>query len=193
MKRGWEGSKKSCGPQWAYLIRVHFELADNLDGDFLSGFGVSGTVDVGEGTVAHLFDQEEAFQTRVARHFAGLLSLLGNDSFDFWISGILLDFLIFSLRLSGGMVGLGSDVTVVPASYGELSWIVGASLVMLLLLVAEVWLADAMVIFLLLNVNRRDICGGLVAGPIVPLGLFAMSEEVLDILYGRHVFSFTPR
>ncbi len=62
----------------AYLIRVHFKLSHDLDGNLVAGLGVAGLVDVAEGSVAHLFYQDVSFQTGVPRQLAGLFSFFGD-------------------------------------------------------------------------------------------------------------------
>ena len=172
-------------PRWAYLIRVHFELAYDFDGDFLAGLGIAGAIHVAEGAVAHLLNQKESLESRVSRHLAGLLSFFGDNGFDLWVTGVLLDLLLSSLRLRRGVVGLRRNIAVVTTTYRELAWIINPSLVMLLFLVAEVRFTDTMAVLLLLGVDRRDGRGGMIAGWLVPialLGSLAMSEEILDIL-----------
>ena len=172
-------------PNRAYLIRVHLELANNFDADLLTGLGVFGAVDVAEGTVAHLLDQDETLQARIAGHLVGLFSLFGHERLDVGVSGATLDFLIFPLCLSSSMASLGSDIAIVAGGDGKLSRVVYASLVVLLFLVGQLGLAYAMMILLLLDVDRRNVGGGLVAGRVRLLRL-AMADQILDILNGTH-------
>jgi hypothetical protein len=172
---------------WAYLIRVHFELPDDFDGDFLASLGVASSIDIAEGAVAHLLDQHKAFQARVSGHFAGFFPFLSNESFNLWVPSILLNFLLPSLCLCCGMAGLSCNIAVVACAwaYGELAGVVDTSLVMLLFLVTELRFTDAVSIFLLVGVDGRDVCGGMVAGCIISLACLralAMSEKVFNIL-----------
>ncbi len=66
----------------AYLIRVHFEFADNLDGDFQVGLSVSGPVDVAEGSIAHLFRDYVSLESWIPGHLVGFLALLSDNGLD---------------------------------------------------------------------------------------------------------------
>lgn len=49
-----EPRKLDMSRQQPYLIRVHFKLPDDLDGDLVVGGGIAGLVDIAKGTIAHL-------------------------------------------------------------------------------------------------------------------------------------------
>jgi hypothetical protein len=55
-----KGVKEETG---SHLRRVEFILSDNLDGAFTTSLALDCLVDVGKGTVAHLLDQLELFQS----------------------------------------------------------------------------------------------------------------------------------
>jgi hypothetical protein len=101
----------------AYLIRVHFELADDLDGDLVSGLGVPSFVDVAESAVAHLFYQYESFESRVPRHLAGLLSLLGDNGLDVG----LVDLLVLACGMGSRTACLSHNIAIVGGRDGILS------------------------------------------------------------------------
>ena len=107
---------KERGPQTiAYLIRVHFKLSDDFDGDLIVGVGISCFVDVAEGTITHLFQQDVSFEARVSRELIGLFSLLGDNGLNLGLS-IFVDFLILGSGMSGGIAGLSDDIAIVDGS-----------------------------------------------------------------------------
>ncbi|KAF1930560.1 uncharacterized protein M421DRAFT_376779 [Didymella exigua CBS 183.55] len=104
------------------LLRAHLELADDLDGHLapLPG-GISCSVYVAEGAVAHLLKNLPSFKTRVLGQLALCLTFLGNNA--------LQNLRINSLTLLGGFLllpligcsvccgsGLCCDVAVVAPS-----------------------------------------------------------------------------
>ena len=101
----------------AYLIRVHFELADDLDSDLVPSLGISCFIDVAECPVAHFLYQDESFEPRVSRHLAGLFSLFGNNGFDVG----MVDSLIFACSVGCGAPCLCSDISIVPSGNGILA------------------------------------------------------------------------
>ena len=165
----------------AYLIRVHFEFPDDFDGDFLVCLGISGPVDIAEGSVAHLFREDVSLQSRISGHLVGLLSLLGDKGLDV---GLSVQSLAFALCLCGCSAGLGCDIAVVCGSDRVATGVGLRSPVVVLFVLANIRLTHSM--FLLLCVDRRDVCGWLVAGWVDSSGLLAMTYEVLQVLYGRH-------
>lgn len=55
-------TRKRPGPvARSYLIRIHLEFANNFDGNFDLLYGVSGTIDIAEGTVSHLLQKDISF------------------------------------------------------------------------------------------------------------------------------------
>lgn len=159
----------------AYLIVVHLELADDFDGDLLVCLGISCSVYVAEGAIAHLLDEDESFQTRILRHLAGLCSFLGDDSGNVGMSVSVLDFLVSSLSLRCSVASLSSDVAVVAGADRELSRVILASLIVLLFCMAKLRFAHTVTIFLLLSMHRRDIGGGLVSRWVNIFGLLTMT------------------
>lgn len=163
----------------AYLIVVHLELPDDLDGDFITGLSISCFVDIAESAVAHFFRQNVSFETRVSGHLPGLFSLLGDDGLN-----IGLDLLVLARGMCGGPAGLSCDMSIVDGGGGIFA---GLRLDLVL------WLAvlprrftDAVLISLLLSMDGRDVCGGLVARRVSGSGLLAMTYEIFQILDGAH-------
>jgi len=72
----------------SYLVAVHFEFPDDLDRDLakLAG-GIFGTIDITEGTISHLFQQDPSLQAGIRRHLRFVLPLLGNDLFYLRLAG----------------------------------------------------------------------------------------------------------
>ncbi len=101
----------------AYLIRIHFELADNLDGDFVSSLGISGFVDIAEGAVAHLFHEDESFQAWVLRHLVGFLSFFCNNGFYVRV----VELLIFARRVGCSTAHLSCDIAIIAGCDGILA------------------------------------------------------------------------
>lgn len=48
---------------------------------------VPGTIDVAEGAIAHLLEQDPAFQAGIFGHLRGSFPLLGDDLLDFGLAG----------------------------------------------------------------------------------------------------------
>ena len=100
----------------AYLIGVHFEFPDNLDGDFLVCLSVSGAVDVAEGSVAHLLGENISFQSGIPGHFVGFYSFLGDNG----LYGVfVLQFLVLPLCLSSCSTGLSCNISIVSSTSTE--------------------------------------------------------------------------
>ena len=77
---------------------------------------ISCTVDVTEGTIAHLLDEAPSFQSGVSRKLALGLTLLCNDALEHFRVDILSSLFLLLLLVDGltsGSTGLGSDMTVV--------------------------------------------------------------------------------
>ena len=66
----------------AYLIGIHFEFSNNFDGHFLVGLCVSGSIDIAEGSITHLFGEYISFQARIPGHLVRLFSFFRYDSCD---------------------------------------------------------------------------------------------------------------
>jgi hypothetical protein len=73
----------------SYLIAVHFEFPDDLDGHLaILRCGILGAVDVAESAIAHLFHQDPAIQTRVFGHFGSTQIFFCDQAFN--LSGAIL-------------------------------------------------------------------------------------------------------
>ena len=154
--------------------------------------GISCSIDVAEGAVAHLLHENESFQTRIFGHFACFFPLFSNNGVDFGVSTLDWHFLVPASSLGCGSSSLGSDIAVV-VSRSDRIVILGSSLVMVLLDLTNHGLAYTMrLIFLLLSMDRRDIGGGLVSRWVDSSGLLAMTYEVLEVLYGTHRSVWVP-
>lgn len=153
------------GSVYSYLIAVHFVLPDDLDGHLviLAG-GILGAVDVAEGAVAHLVQQDPAFKTRIPGHFNPALLLLLDDLFDVMIARAL------GRGFRGPLLGLGLAISApgvdgVQVAGGGRILPGGLSLV--------------------LGVHGRHVGGGLGVGSD-HTRLFAMTYEILEALDGTH-------
>lgn len=188
------GLDKGMGTGMANLLRVHLELADDLDGDLtpLAG-GISCAVDIAEGAIAHLLDQGPALQAWIPGELALGLTLLGYDTLehlgvDLGLLGVTL--LPVAHGVGGSIASLGGDVAVV-ASAGADGIVAVGSGSMLQGLVAHGRFGDAMMdgvggvvaLLLRLGVDVGDVGSGL----CVLAGLLAVAQEVLKILYRSHV------
>jgi hypothetical protein len=61
-RRERERRKERPGPVGrSYLIRVHFEFADDFDGDLAWLLGIFGTIDIAESTISHLLLENISF------------------------------------------------------------------------------------------------------------------------------------
>lgn len=173
----------------AYLIRVHFKLPHHLDGDFIMRLRISGLVNVAEGAVAHLFNQDVSFQARILGHLSGSLPLFGDNGFDIG----LVDFLLFALLVGSHSASLCSHISVIDGGGRVLAGmrlslvVVVVWLLLLLLPLHASRLRYAMAIFLRLSVDVGDVGGRLIAGWLSNAGLLAMTYEVLEVLNGAHV------
>jgi hypothetical protein len=132
----------------AYLIVIHFELSYDFDGDFISGLCVSSFVDVAEGTVAHLLDQNKSFQSGISGHLAGLFSLFSHYGFDIG----LLDLLVLTGCVGCNATSLSCDISVVPDCDGVLAWL--RYVLVLSIVSSDDRLTHSMVVFLRLSVHR---------------------------------------
>ena len=128
-----------------YLIGIHFKFADDLDSDFFIGLGVSGPIDVAKGTVAHLLDENIAFQARVLGQLARLFSFFCHDGMYFGVSA---NFLILARSMGRSTRRLSSDVSLVDRGdrmvpYGSMCMRLNVAV-----LFGHVGFADAIVISL---------------------------------------------
>lgn len=71
-----------------YLITVHLEFPNDLNGDLviLAG-GVLGPVDVAESAIAHLVQQDPAFQARILGHLGPCTLFFGDNLLDLQLAG----------------------------------------------------------------------------------------------------------
>lgn len=120
MGSGWGGVAIGRDGVGTNLLRVHLELADDLDGDFapLAG-GVSCAVHVAEGAITHLLDERPSVETGILGQLALGGTLLCNDAFeDLGVDLRLLGFalLLVASRARRRIASLGSDVAVVACA-----------------------------------------------------------------------------
>lgn len=104
------------------LLGVHLELADDLDGDLapLAG-GISCSVYVTEGAVAHLLKDLPSIETGVLGQFALCLALFCDNALqDFRVDSLTLGCRLLLVLVGGRSLcrstSLGSDVAVVASS-----------------------------------------------------------------------------
>jgi hypothetical protein len=152
-----QGPGGGCGDD-AYLLVVHLEFPDDFDGHLaVLVFRIPSAVDVAEGAVTHLLDQSPPLEARVLGQLRPVLALLGDDALD---DGrvVLLATLILLGQWSAGVVSLRRGAVLAGARLtgGRNGY---------------------------LAVDGRAAGGRLGVGG---LGLLAMADEVLDILYGAH-------
>lgn len=176
-----------------YLTGVHLEFADDLDGHFARlACAVLGAVDITEGTVAHLLQQDPALQAWVLGEFALALPFLGDDAFNnAWVQvfGPLLELLLVAGGLGSGSSSLSGDVSVVDVGGGEVGWLCGGMLQRFV--GGNVGITEAVMILgrrrgliaLLMSVHGGDVGGGIAMS--IP-SLLSMADEVFQILDGRH-------
>lgn len=182
-KTAWEQVKReieesSGSRNWAYLIRVHFELSHDLDRDFIASLCISRLVDIAESPIAHLFHQNKSFETGVSGHLPCLFSLFSDDGVN-----IGLDFLGLARGMCCGTSGLGSDVAIIDGGSGIFTMV---RLDMLLNVSIDAYgIADG--VFLVLSMDGGDVGSGLIAGMVGGPGLLAVTYEVLEVLNGAHL------
>ena len=154
---------KEKRPSWSpYLIAVHFEFADHLDGDFsIFGRGILCAVDVAEGAVAHFLDQDPALQAGILGHLVPIHVFFGHQTFNF--DGTVTSHLVLVLFL-----GCGGTV---PSEVGVEGFQCGGEL--------------AVGLGVLLGVDGGNVGRGFRMGSH-ETGLFPMSNEVLYVLYCAH-------
>jgi hypothetical protein len=196
-----DGQGRADPPGQTNLAGVHLKLAHDLDGDLavLAG-GITCSVDVAEGAVAHLLDQLPALEAGVLRQLALGLTLLGDDALEYGGvdvpsrgagGGGRLELLLVAGRAGCDVAGLCGYVAVIEGADGEVA--MGRDVVLLLGLVHD-RLADTGVVRLRVGISRGlvlcvdvgDVCGGLAVGGVTP-GLLAMTQEVLEVLYCGHL------
>jgi len=155
-----------------YLIRVHLELADDLD-SHLSDFSVqiACTVDIAERAIAHLLYQLPSLESWVSRQFAFALVLFRNYPLQLLLVDLLVTFLLVLLSLVRcRIVGLRSSVSVVQICRRECvsAW----DLVCLVRHQVRVSVGvvvrgrGIVVIAILVDVDGRDMCRWVVLGLI---------------------------
>ena len=121
------------------LLRVHFEFAHNLDGNFAPlTSGIPRSVDVAEGAVTHLLQNLQSFKPRVFGQLALCFAFFRNDALqNFGVntlalgSSFLLVFLVGrtisrspGLRCDVAVVASSSDRVVTVGQRGMLKWLV---------------------------------------------------------------------
>ncbi len=173
-----------------HLARVHLKLADDFDRNVLMLTGaVLCSVDVAEGAVAHLLDENPSLQTRISGQLSSALPLLGHDplqdrrivvGLSVGGSGVLLDLLVVAGRPRSRVSGSCGDVAVVERGDRVICLRhVGVQR----LVVHHIWIAESVVlglvaVTLLLGVHigdvRRRLRVRLVGGP----SLLAVADEV---------------
>ena len=179
------------------LTRVHFKLADHLDGCLaMLAVVVTSAVHVAECSITHFLQQRPSFEAWVARQLALALSLLCDDALKhrrivvlaIRRAGLLPRLVIVSLvgSMCGRLARLRSNVPVVEGSDRVIA--MGGGRVRRLG-VGDVGLADGVMVVvagdaLLLNVNVGDLGGGLI-GHVCPR-LLPMAKKVLEVLDGGH-------
>lgn len=105
-----------CSAAATHLLRVHFKLPNNLDGNLsgLSG-GIYRSVDIAKGTVAHLLDELPSLQAWISWQLSFALVFLGNHSckllvVDLLSLGATSDLLVVSGSMGGNIASLRSSV-----------------------------------------------------------------------------------
>lgn len=184
------------------LARVHLEFAYDFDSNLaILAIVVACSIDVAEGAVTHLLNQRPALEAGVLGQLALSFALLSHDALEnCWVnvtvlgagSGVGLVLLLLAGCAGCDISGLCSNVAVVDGSDREVT--VGSNLVLLLV---HHGLADAgmvrlgvvvLPLGLVLCVDVGHVCGCLAVRG-VPTCLFAMTQEVLEVLYCGHLSS----
>ena len=74
----------------SYLVLVHFEFSYDLNGHLASSpLQVYRSIDVAEGTVAHLLYESPSLQTRISRQLSFTGFLFGDNTCQFVVSYLL--------------------------------------------------------------------------------------------------------
>lgn len=108
-----------CSRIRAYLIGVHFELAHDLDGHLIARLSISCFVDIAEGAIAHLLQQDVSLETGIARELARPFSFFGYNGVDFGVS--VLNLLVLASGIGGSSSSLSNDIAVVNGGHRVLA------------------------------------------------------------------------
>ena len=150
------------GGRSSYLITIHFKLPNDFDGHVAVFAGaIPGTIDVAESAIAHLLDEGITFEAGVSGHLVATALFLCDNLLE------------FGLARAAGLVGI---------LLGRLSLAVAHSAVNGIQ-VASSGRVGALGLTLLFGMNGRDIGGGF-GMRRHQAGLFAMTYEILETLYG---------
>lgn len=161
--------------------------------------GILRSVDIGKGAIAHLLDELPAFEARISRQLAFAFALLGNDALKNRrvVVFLLLVLLLLGIRSArGGMACFGGDISVVHGGGGIVLFLGRGGLKGLVLVDIRIAHAHvlglgvvagmALVESLLLGVDIGNVCGGLVLRRAGVSRLLPVTDEVFEVLYGRH-------
>lgn len=156
-------------------------------------------VDIAEGAVAHLFYERPSLETGISRESAFVLALFSHYAFEYGtivVFLLLLAFLLCVDSAGSGVSSFGRHIPVVDCGGGIVTMrCIGLQRLMIVdIRVAGgvpgrcglgccVILVPATV---LLGVDVGNVSGGLILRGAAVTGLFAMPDEVFEVLNGRH-------